>query len=100
MSSQPTPPSARSLLLATALGIALGWLPTLIHGPIPERFDAHGLRGGLAVWAWYLSRMSIGFWVGATVWPRAPWLRGVLVGFLVMLPVGFVSLAMPACGFG
>ena len=42
--------------------------------------------------------MSIGLLLGVTVRPRTFWLRGLVVGGLVMLPLGFVSLAVPTCG--
>ena len=80
------------------LGLLLGWVPMFFHGPIPEKFDQFYISGSWAVWAWYLSRMSIGLLVGVTVRPRRFWLRGLLVGGLVMLPLGFVSLAVPTCG--
>ncbi|HAC80608.1 MAG TPA: hypothetical protein DCG06_09965 [Deltaproteobacteria bacterium] len=80
------------------LGLILGWLPMLFHGPIPEKFDQFYISGSWAVWAWYLSRMSIGLLLGVTVRPRTFWLRGLVVGGLVMLPLGFVSLAVPTCG--
>jgi hypothetical protein len=57
------------------------------------------IRGDVAVWAYYAARLSIGFWVGVGSWPRPWWLRGPLTGFLVMLPITFVALAMPGCGF-
>jgi len=66
------------------LGLVLGWLPMLFHGPIPEKFDQFYISGSWAVWAWYLSRMSIGLLIGVTVRPRTFWLRGLLVGGLVM----------------
>lgn len=85
------------LLVCTLLGAALGWLPILVHGPIPEKFDLLYIRGAIAVWGFYLARCSIGFWIGATAWPERWWLRGPLVGFLVMLPLGIVLLATPGC---
>jgi hypothetical protein len=85
------------LLLCTALGALLGWLPVLFHGPIPEKFDVLYIQGAIAVWGFYLARMSVGFWIGATRWPARWWLRGPLVGFLVMLPLGVVLLATPGC---
>ena len=42
--------------------------------------------------------MSIGLLVGITVRPRSWWLRGPLVGSLALLPLGFISLAVPTCG--
>lgn len=86
------------LLLCTALGLVLGWVPYFLHGPIPEKFDVLYIRGDTAVWAWYLARMSIGFWVGVARWPAPWWLRGVLCGVLPMVPLGLVSLATPGCG--
>jgi hypothetical protein len=50
------------------------------------------------VWTWYLSRLLIGFWVGISVWPQPWFVRGPLLGALVMFPPGFVSLATPGCG--
>jgi hypothetical protein len=86
-------------LLCALLGGVLGWLPALVHGPIPEKYDALYIRGAVAVWGWYLARMSIGFLVGITRWPVRWVLRGPMCGLLAMLPLGFVSLATPACGF-
>jgi hypothetical protein len=96
------PPRARAdryLLLCVALGLVLGWVPLRLHGPIPEKFDVLYIRGAIAVWGWYLARMSIGFWVGAASWPRPWWIRGPLLGALALLPLTFVSLAMPGCGW-
>ena len=87
-------------LVCTALGLVLGWAPMLFHGPIAAKFDVLYIQGSIAVWGWYVARLSIGFWVGATCWP-AHWLvRGALCGLLAMLPLGLVSLATPGCGFG
>jgi hypothetical protein len=80
------------------LGFVLGWAPTWVHGPIPEKFDVYYLHGDVAVWAFYSARLLIGFLVGITTWPSWWALRGPLVGFLGMLPVSFVALATPACG--
>ena len=78
--------------------MVLGWLPRLVHGPIPQKFDLFYLRGSFVVWAWYTSRMLVGFWVGVARWPERWWLRGPLCGVLVMLPLGCVSLGTPGCG--
>jgi len=87
-------------LVCTALGLVLGWLPWLIHGPIAEKFNVLYIQGGIAVWGFYTARCMIGFLVGVTRWPR-PWcLRGPLFGFVALLPLTLVSLAMPGCGFG
>ena len=86
-------------LLCAALGVALGWIPKLLHGPIPEKFDLHYLDGATLVWAFYSARMAIGLWVGISTWPPPWWLRGPFCGVLAMLPVVFVSLATPGCGW-
>ena len=36
-------------LLCVVLGLALGWLPKLVHGPIPEKFDYYFLNGSTIV---------------------------------------------------
>jgi hypothetical protein len=86
-------------VLCAVLGIAVGWVPMLLHGPIAAKFDVLYIDGGIAVWGWYGARLLIGALVGITWWPRPWWLRGPLCGFLMMFPLGWVSLAMPACGF-
>lgn len=97
-----TPPLARLPypLVCTALGLVLGWVPIWIHGPIKEKFDVLYIEGRIAVWAYYTARLSIGFWVGISAWPERWWLRGPLCGFLALLPLGFLALATPGCGFG
>jgi len=86
-------------LLCTLLGLVLGWLPRLIHGPIPEKFDVLYIKGAIAVWAFYAARLSIGFFVGNMRWPARWYARGPLCGFLGMLPLGLIALATPGCGF-
>ena len=86
-------------LLCSLLGLVLGWLPMLVHGPIAEKYDALYINGAVAVWGWYLARLGIGFLVGITAWPERWYLRGPMCGLLMMLPLGFVSLATPLCGF-
>jgi hypothetical protein len=86
------------IVACMAAGLVLGWAPYFIHGPIPEKFDPHFIRGSMAVWAYYLPRLSIGFWVGVAVWPRRWFVRGPLVGALLLVPPGFLSLAVPECG--
>ena len=87
-------------LVCTALGLVLGWAPILLHGPIARKFDVLYIQGSIAVWAYYTARLSIGFWVGITHWPGRWWLRGALCGLLAMLPLGWMALATPGCGFG
>ena len=91
------PPSAYPLLCA-AIGFVIGWTPKLFHGPIPEKFDYYQLHGSFMVWAFYLSRLLIGVFVGITVLPRRWYVRGPLLGAVLMVPPGFISLATPTCG--
>ena len=86
-------------LVCVALGLVLGWLPRLVHGPIAHKFDVLYIQGSIAVWAYYSARLLIGVWVGLTTWPERWYLRGPLCGFLSMLPLGFMALATPGCGF-
>ncbi len=86
-------------LVCILLGLALGWLPMVLHGPIPQKFNVLFIRGSIAVWGWYTARLFIGFWVGMTTWPQRWYLRGPLCGFLTLFPLTLVSLGMPACGF-
>ncbi len=94
------PVKAPYVLVCVMLGVALGWIPVLLHGPIPEKFNLYYIHGSIAVWAFYSARMMIGFVVGVSVWPRRWYLRGPLWGCLTMLPVTFFSLAVPECGPG
>jgi hypothetical protein len=87
------------ILVCTLLGIALGWMPMFLHGPIAEKFNVLYIRGAIAVWAWYSARMLIGFWIGISTWPPYWYVRGPLCGFLIVFPLTLVSLGMPACGF-
>ena len=80
------------------VGLVLSWVPRLVHGPIPYKFNVLGIRGDVAVWGWYCARLLIGLLVGITVWPSRWYVRGPLCGALAMLPVGFVALATPGCG--
>ncbi len=86
-------------VVCALLGLVIGWTPMLLHGPIPEKYDLLYIQGAIAVWGWYLARLLIGFMVGITWWPRPWWLRGPLIGALMMFPLGWVSLATPGCGF-
>ena len=86
-------------LLCTLLGLVVGWLPRLVHGPIPEKFDVLYIRGAIAVWGFYSARLLIGFLVGSMRWPARWFLRGPLCGVVMMLPVAVIALATPGCGF-
>jgi hypothetical protein len=85
-------------LLCALLGVGLGWLPMLVHGPIAEKYNLLYIRGDVAVWGWYAARLLIGFLVGITGWPPQWWLRGPLCGLIMLFPLSLVSLATPGCG--
>ena len=85
-------------LLCTLLGLAIGWLPMLVHGPIPAKYNVLYIRGSIAVWGWYTARLLIGLVVGVTRWPRRWYVRGPLCGLLMLFPLSLVSLATPGCG--
>jgi hypothetical protein len=87
-------------VLCLLLGLLLGWTPRLVHGPIAEKFNVHYIQGSVAVWAFYSARHMVGFLVGITAWPSRWYLRGPMIGFLTLLPVTFVPLAIPGCGRG
>jgi hypothetical protein len=88
----------RYIAVCVLLGLALGWMPALVHGPVPEKWNVYGVAGGVLVWGYYGARLSIGLWVGLTTFPPAWYLRGPLCGALAMIPLGFVGLANPLCG--
>lgn len=85
-------------LLCALLGIVVGAIPMLVHGPIPEKYDVLYIQGGVAVWGWYTARTLIGVLVGITTWPGPWWVRGPLCGAIMLAPLSFVSLATPGCG--
>ncbi len=87
-------------LVCLLLGLLLGWTPRLVHGPIAEKFNVHYIQGSVAVWAFYSARHLVGFLVGISAWPSRWYLRGPMVGFLTLLPVTFIPLAIPGCGPG
>jgi hypothetical protein len=86
-------------LLCTLIGLVLGWFPMFVHGPIPQKFNVLYIRGATAVWAFYIARLLIGFWVGITRWPARWYVRAPMCGFLTMFPLTWISLAMPGCGW-
>lgn len=90
--------SLRYTATCVALGLALGWMPGLVHGPVPEKWNVQTVDGSIVVWGYVLARLSIGLWVGISAVPSAWYLRGPLCGALALLPLGLVGLANPHCG--
>jgi hypothetical protein len=84
-------------LICVAVGLVLGWIPTLFQGPDPQKFDIYYLYGDVAVWSFYFSRMLIGIVVGVSVWPRRWYVRGPVCGALLTAPPGIFALATPGC---
>jgi hypothetical protein len=99
MSCSPIRHPALYPVVCAVLGLGVGWLPLAVHGPIPDKFNVLYIDGSIAIWAFYGARLSIGLLVGITVWPRAWWLRGPVLGALAMLSPGLIALATPRCGF-
>lgn len=85
------------VLLCGGIGLVLGWLPMLVHGPIPEKWTYFSIDGHVLVWGYYLARLSIGVLVGISVVPRLWYLRGPVCGAIAMIPLGFVALGNPLC---
>ncbi len=96
-------------IVCLLLGLVLGWAPYFLHGPIPDKLSSMiapdpnqsmwiHVKGAVSVWGYYVARMSIGFFVGITVWPRQWYLRGPMCGFLLILPLGIMALGLPPCG--
>ena len=88
----------RYIGVCAAAGLALGWIPSLLHGPSPDKFAILHIDGS-AVWAWHLARSLIGLVVGVAALPRRWYVRGPLCGAAAILPLTLVSRAMPACGY-
>ncbi len=85
-------------VVCALIGFVLGWIPKFLHGPIPEKFNLFYIRGSISVWSWYTARLLVGVMVGFTCVPRRWYVRGPLIGFLMMLPPGIMSLSVPTCG--
>ena len=87
----------RYTVICVVAGLIFGWIPALLHGPIPYKFDILHIDGSIAVLGFYAARLLIGFMVGITWFPAKWYLRGPMCGFLTMFPLTMISLAMPGC---
>ena len=85
-------------LVCIAAGLAYGWVPGLLHGPIPYKYNILHIHGSIAVAGFYAARLLIGLMVGITWIPARWYLRGPMCGFLTMFPLTMISLATPGCG--
>ena len=95
---KPLAPSLPYPLVCVLIGLAIGWTPMLVHGPIAEKWSYYYVDGGMIVWAYHAARLSIGLWVGLTAVPQTWFLRGPLCGALAMMPPALVAMANPQCG--
>jgi hypothetical protein len=88
----------RYRLVCLFTGLVFGWVPGLLHGPIPYKYDVLHIDGRIAVAGFYVARLLIGLMVGLTSFPEQWYVRGPMCGFLVMFPLTMISLATPGCG--
>ena len=76
------------ILLGVLLGILFGIIDLLLMIPIsfPNESDKR-----LAMTGAFFDRFAIGVLIGASTFPVAPWLQGVIVGLLVSLPSAIIT---------
>jgi hypothetical protein len=75
------------VLLTTILGFIFGivcWLLASSGGPMPAAMT----------WSIILSRALLGFVIGISAWKINYLLHGILLGFIVSIPMAFGSLAV------
>jgi len=80
------------LLLTTILGFVCGivcWRLASSSGPLSANM----------AWSIIFSRALIGFVIGISAWKIFYLLHGVILGFVVSLPMALASLSMPDKGF-
>ncbi len=87
----------RYALVCLLAGLIFGWVPGLLHGPIPFKYDVLHMDGSIVVAGFYTARLLIGLMVGITWFPAKWYLRGPMCGFLTMFPLTLISLATPGC---
>jgi hypothetical protein len=78
--------------LATILGFLCGivcWRLAASHGQVATNI----------VWSIIFSRALIGFVIGISAWKIFYLVHGVILGFVVSLPMALASLSMPERGF-
>lgn len=84
-----------TILLGTICGLVFGILDVLIMIPLEFEDRRAAMAGAFA------NRFGIGFVIGAITLPLAPWLSGLLVGFLLSLPDAIITKAWaPILGIG
>ena len=50
--SRPARVALPYALVCTLVGLALGWIPMFLHGPIPAKYNILYIKGAIAVWGW------------------------------------------------
>jgi hypothetical protein len=80
------------VLVTTLLGFVFGivcWLLASSGGPMPAAM----------AWSIIFSRALIGFVIGISAWKINYALHGIILGFIVSIPMAFASLPLPEKGF-
>jgi hypothetical protein len=83
------------MILGLICGIAFGALAVLTMIPLQFPDKKAAMLGA------FFNRFAIGFLIGSTHLPMAPWLGGLVVSLLVSLPSAIISKAYaPILGLG
>jgi hypothetical protein len=80
------------VLVTTLLGFVFGivcWLLASSGGPMPAAIS----------WSIILSRALLGFVIGISAWKINYLVHGIVLGFIVSIPMAFTSLPLPGKGF-
>jgi hypothetical protein len=80
------------VIFATILGFLCGivcWRLAASHGPLAANM----------VWSIIFSRTLIGFVIGISAWKIFYLVHGIILGFVVSLPMALATLSMPERGF-
>jgi len=75
------------LLLGTICGLVYGALSAASMVPLSFTDKTAALTGA------FLNRFAIGFVIGASRLPAAPWLQGLIFGILLSLPDAIITKA-------
>lgn len=78
------------ILLGILIGIVFGFVDILLMLPLsfPNKADKRVAMTGA-----FFDRFAIGVLIGATTFPVAPWLQGIIVSVLVSLPSAIITRA-------
>ncbi|MEZ4645779.1 MAG: hypothetical protein R3E31_24160 [Chloroflexota bacterium] len=76
------------ILLGIGLGLLFGVIDVLLMIPISFPTDSDKR---VAMTGAFFDRLAIGVLIGASVFPIAPWLQGIVVSILVSLPSAIIT---------